>query len=49
LSRIALGEEIDGNPFVDMQVAAILVYNRALSAGEQNQVKAYLQAKYFAN
>src|SRR5690606_7951495 len=47
LNQIVLGAEIDGNPHVDMQVAAVLVYDRALSAAEQVQVQQYLQGKYF--
>ena len=49
VQSMAVGVEIDGAPFVKMQVAAIIVYDRALSAAEHDQVHAYLQAKYFGN
>src|SRR5690606_11934243 len=48
LNQIVLGAEIDNAPHVDMQVAAVLVYNRALSASERQAVYAYLQNKYLA-
>ncbi|MEA3411030.1 MAG: PQQ-dependent sugar dehydrogenase [Pseudomonadota bacterium] len=44
--KIVVGAEIDGAPVVSMQVAAALVYDRALSEGERQQVEAYLQNKY---
>jgi hypothetical protein len=44
--KIVVGAEIDGTPHVSMQVAAVLVYDRALSEGERQQVEAYLQNKY---
>ena len=44
---IVLGSEIDSNPFVDMETAAVLVYDRALDAGEYQQVYDYLYSKYF--
>ena len=47
LTNMVLGAELDSNPFMDMQVAAVLVYDRALSAAEQTQVLDYLQNKYF--
>lgn len=46
LTRLVLGAELDGKPYVDMQVGAVLVYNRALSAAEQAEVLDYLQHKY---
>jgi len=49
LTRLVLGAEIDSSPFIDMQVAAVLVYDRALSSSEQQQVQQYLQSKYFGN
>jgi len=48
LTRLVLGAEIDSSPYIDMQVAAVLVYDRALSAEEQVEVLNYLQSKYFA-
>ena len=44
---IALGAEIDGDPFLDMSVAEILVYDVALTDAEREQVGAYLHRKYF--
>ena len=46
VNQIRLGAEIDGTPAVDMEVAAVLVYNRALSTSEQSEVMSYLQTKY---
>ena len=46
LDRFAIGEEIDGSPDLAMDVAAVLVYDRALSAVERAGVEAYLQQKY---
>ncbi len=48
-SAIVLGAEIDGNPFVNMSVAEVLVYDTALDANDRQQVEAYLFAKYFSN
>jgi hypothetical protein len=47
LSNMVLGGELQDNNFMDMQVAAVLVYDRALSAGELQQVDTYLNDKYF--
>ncbi|MEM6253280.1 MAG: Ig-like domain-containing protein, partial [Cyanobacteria bacterium P01_D01_bin.156] len=47
LDQILLGSEIDGSPYVDMSVASVLVFDRALTATEQQQIEAYLQSKYF--
>jgi len=46
LDRIVVGAEIDYDPHVEMQVAAMLVYDRALTRAERDQVEAYLQGKY---
>jgi len=46
LERFVVGAEIDYEPNVDMQVAAVLVYDRALSEAERQQVEAYLRSKY---
>ena len=43
---LVLGADLDQNPYVDMQVAAVLVYDRALNAAEQQEVQTYLQTKY---
>ncbi|TGD73950.1 PKD domain-containing protein [Mangrovimicrobium sediminis] len=48
-SGMVLGAELDGTPRLEMDVAAVLVYNRALSASEHTQVLDYLNAKYFAS
>jgi probable HAF family extracellular repeat protein len=46
LSKIAIGQEIAGLGYVGMDVAAILVYNRALSDTERTNVETYLYNKY---
>jgi chitodextrinase len=46
LSNLVLGAEIDNDPFIDLQVAAVIVYDRALNAAEQTEVQDYLQTKY---
>ncbi len=46
LTRLVIGEEIAHYGFVQMDVAAVLIYNRALSASERASVEAYLHAKY---
>ena len=48
LNRIVVGAEIDSSPAIDMQVAAIMAYDRALTSAEFDQLQAYLQEKYFA-
>jgi len=45
---LVIGAEIDGSPFLDMDVAAVLVYDRALSPAERQQVEVYLDEKYLA-
>jgi glucose/arabinose dehydrogenase len=47
LSKLVIGQEIAGYGNVGMDVAAVLIYNRALTAPEREQVEAYLQNKYF--
>ncbi len=46
-SQIVIGAEIDGNPQLNMTVAEILVYDRALTTAERQQVEDYLRSKYF--
>ena len=46
VSKVVVGEEIKGLGFVAMDVAALLVYNRALSNAERASVEAYLRKKY---
>ena len=48
LGQLIIGAEIDGSPFVDMEIATVLVYDRALSEAERQQVEAFLQQKYFS-
>ncbi|MEE9320233.1 MAG: Ig-like domain-containing protein, partial [Granulosicoccus sp.] len=48
ITRIVLGAGLAGGPQVDMKVAAIIVYDRALDDVEQTQVLAYLESKYGA-
>ena len=43
---VVLGSSITAPPFVDMQVAEILIYDRALDAAEQEDVRGYLRNKY---
>jgi hypothetical protein len=45
-SAIRLGEELNGNKNLDMDVAEVLVYNRALTAVEVQQVIEYFQTRY---
>ncbi|MGE3165612.1 MAG: immunoglobulin domain-containing protein [Planctomycetota bacterium] len=44
--RFVIGAELDGDPHVVMDVAAILLYDRALAPAEHAQVISYLQSKY---
>ncbi len=46
---LVIGAEIDGSPNIDMDIATLLIYDRALSNSERQQVENYLQEKYFAN
>lgn len=46
LERLVIGQEIGALGYVDMQVAALLVYDRALSEPERLAVEAYLRGKY---
>jgi len=43
---LVLGADLDLNPFVDMQVAAVLVYDRALDTEENNEVIEYLENQF---
>ncbi|MGE3163876.1 MAG: immunoglobulin domain-containing protein [Planctomycetota bacterium] len=47
-STLRVGTNIGATSFADMDVAAILVYDRALNETERAQVEAYLQDKYFS-
>lgn len=44
---LVIGAELEGNPHVSMGLAALLIYDYALSDTERQQVEAYLQSKYF--
>jgi hypothetical protein len=46
LQTFVIGEEIAGAGYADMEVAAVLVYDRALSDQERQQVEDYLDEKY---
>ena len=46
-SRIVIGEEISELGFGQLEVAAVLVYNRALNDTERQEVEEYLDFKYF--
>lgn len=47
-SKIVLGQALDETGYSQLEVAAALVYDRALSASERQQVEAYLNEKYFS-
>ena len=49
LDKLVVGAEIDSKPYLDMEVAGILVYDRALNEVELQQVNSYLEEKYFNN
>lgn len=46
LSKLVIGGEIANFGFVKMDVAAVLIYNRALNGNERSEVESYLRAKY---
>ncbi|SFR37153.1 PQQ-dependent sugar dehydrogenase [Halogeometricum limi] len=45
-NSLVLGAELSPGPYLDMDVAAVVVYNRALSDTERKQVESYLRQKY---
>lgn len=47
LSTALLAESIDGGTRTQMDVAAVLLYDRSLSGAEMEQVESYIQQKYF--
>jgi hypothetical protein len=49
LSKLVIGVEIGNAGFAGMDVAAILLYDRALTAGERADVEAYLQTRYLTD
>ena len=46
LNNMVVGAEIDSDPYIDMEVAAILIYDRALTSAEYQAVEQYLEVKY---
>ena len=46
-TSIVIGAEIDRSPFLDMDVAAVMIYDRALSPAERSDIESYLDVKYF--
>ena len=48
-NAIRLGVELDDRTKIDMDVAELLVYNRALNSTERAQVQTYLNNLYFAS
>jgi hypothetical protein len=47
-TRFVLGAEIDTTPHVALEVAELLVYDRALSDSERSDMENYLIDRYFA-
>ena len=47
VEQMMVGAEIDGDPYVDMEIAAIIIFNRALNEDEMKKIDSYLQNKYF--
>ena len=43
---VVLGADLDQSPYVQMQVAAVLMYDRALSEAEQAELESYIASKY---
>lgn len=46
LSRIVIGQEIVRLGYAQMDIAAVLIYNRALNSNELAKVQSYLSGKY---
>jgi glucose/arabinose dehydrogenase len=46
LNKLVIGQEIDGSGYAALDVAAVLVYDRALNATERAQVETYLRDKF---
>jgi|GEM_PF-2225366 len=49
LQRLVLGEEIRGLGESQLEIAAVLIYDRALNESERVQVEDFLQKKYIAD
>ncbi|HEY0943766.1 MAG TPA: Ig-like domain-containing protein, partial [Opitutaceae bacterium] len=48
LTKLVIAEEINSKGFVNMEVAAVLIYNRALTNTERASVDGYLRTKFLA-
>jgi hypothetical protein len=46
LNKLVIAQEINDNGYVTMDVAAVLIYDRALNESERASVENYLQSKY---
>lgn len=46
-SLFVVGAELNSNPFVAMDIAEIIIYDRALSEVERDQIEQHLQERYF--
>lgn len=46
LSRFVIGQEMGNRGYVAMEIAAVLIYDRALSQAERDEVEEYLRNKY---
>ncbi|MEH6832235.1 MAG: hypothetical protein V7661_15495, partial [Sulfitobacter sp.] len=46
LQRLVLGEEIRGKGDSELEIGAVLIYDRALDEAERQQVETYLQLTY---
>lgn len=47
-NQMRLGVELGDGKYIDMEVAEILVYNRAVSQAERQQIETYLNNTYFS-
>ena len=48
LQKLVLGAHLTGKSQSQMEIAAVMIYDRALSGSERQDVEEYLQAKYVA-
>ncbi len=48
LNKVVIGQEIAGLGYMNMDVAAVLIYDRALSTEERANVETYLEQKYLS-
>jgi hypothetical protein len=49
LNKLAIGQDLGGKGFVKLDVAAVLVYDRALSADERGSVEGFLSSTYLGS